>query len=376
MLGFVIVFSSAVTIAWWTGAGFTLLSVGCVIFMLVLRSWAQSIRSRSETVSQTWEDALFSATGVNDSLFLPHRTGDAPLLSQKDLPHFLHDWNYLHESLAGESKAGLSLLGESLKIEEGALSLLKSPFVDKQLLAINTLGNLGLERSYPTIENLITSPDPLMSSWAWRALFRINVERTIEKHLDEIATRRDWSPIFVAKVLKEIESDTLSPPLCGLTRRSFDDRLEERQMSRLISYLIFTHVADYRPIVNDILLKSDEKEVLIACLRLVNSDDDLTRIRGLINDERWEVRLQVVMTLGRLAHEEDCALLVSALDDHDWWVRYRAAGVLLSMPGMTQKKLKRLTKTLPSQFARDILGQVIAEHELLCFRPTTSTLSR
>ena len=177
-------------------------------------------------------------------------------------------------------------------------------------------------------------------------------------------------------MLKEIESDTLSSPLTWLVEESYARRSRERQMSRLISYLILAHVSDYNAIVNRILLETDEMEVIIACLRLVNSDDDLTRIRGLIRDERWEVRMQVVMTLGRLGHEEDTAILIAALDDADWWVRYRTASVLFSMPGMTEEKLEKLSETLPNQFARDILRQVLTELRLLCFTQTSLTLSR
>lgn len=295
---------------------------------------------------------------------------------KKNLTHFLYDWNYLHESIAGESKHGLNDLGDSLKLHAMTHKLLKSPFVDKRLMAVNTLGNLGNATSYPSIEQLIADRDPVISSWALRALFRIDVRKTLEKHLEKIATRRDWSPIFVAKVLKEIDSDTLSQPICALVEKYFAANLEERQMSRLISYLTFANFTNRNGLVSKMLLESNDKEVLIACLRLVNSGDDLPRIRELITDARWEVRLQVVMTLGRLAHKKDIDLLIAATDDLDWWVRYRAASMLIAMPGMTEKKIERLMPKLPSQFSRDVLVQVLAEMQLLCFRQTTLTLSR
>lgn len=297
-------------------------------------------------------------------------------LTKKHLPHFLFDWNYLHESISGESKKGLNDLGDSLNLDKMTVNLLNSPFVDKRLMAVNTLGNLGNMASYPGIEQLIANGDPVISSWAWRALFRIDVNTTLERHLDRIATRRDWSPIFVAKVFKELECDTLTKPLCELVANQFDNKLEERQMSRLISYLNFAHFADRDLLVSRMLSESNEKEVLIACLRLVNSDDPLVRVRELINDERWEVRLQVVLTLGRLGHKKDIDLLISATDDLDWWVRYRAASMLIAMPGITPAKLDRISRELPSQFSRDILRQVMTEMDLLCFRQTTLTLSR
>lgn len=385
---FVIAFNNAVTIAWWTGTSFTVLSLVCIAFMFWLRGWTTAARERRETVIEEWEETLFKATDVSVAAFFAEdaaavsneTTNISPesnlTLGRKDLPHFLYEWNYLHESLAGESKKGLNFLADSLELTDMTLGLLRSPFLDKRILAINTLGNLGKENSYKKIEKLLGDRDPIISSWAWRALFRINTEKTIEKHLRLIAAREDWSPIFIAKVLQEIEVDTISAPLCRLVEESFRRHTKERQMSRLISYLILAHVSDYNRLVNKILLETGEMEVIIACLRLVNSDDDLTRIRELIRDERWEVRMQVVMTLGRLGHAEDIPLLIESLNDLDWWVRYRTASVLFSMPGMTEQRIEELSETLPNQFSRDILRQVLTEMRLLCYTQTTFTLSR
>jgi hypothetical protein len=388
MLGFVTASNLAVTIAWWTGASFTALSLFCVAVMFSLRSRTAAARKRRAAVIEKWEETLFRATDISPPDDFSGTAGaDAeaaanPLgelgraLGKKELPDFLYEWNYLHESLAGDSKKGLNFLADALELNEMTLELLKSPFLDKRILAINTLGNLGQENAYAELEKLLDRRDPIISSWAWRALFRINTAATIEKHLGLIAAREDWSPIFVAKVLQEIESDTISEPLCRLVAENYGRGLEERQMSRLISYLILAHVADYQQLVNRILLETDEMEVLIACLRLVNSDDDLTRIRALIRDERWEVRMQVVLTLGRLGHEEDLELLLGALEDPDWWVRYRTASVLFSMPGMTAERLEGLAESLPNRFARDILRQVLTEMRLLCYSQSTLTLSR
>lgn len=367
---FVIAFNIAVTAAWWIGASFIAFSAACAGLMLALRSWSASENKRRRIVNRRWETTLFKA--VDNEFTIRNRRR----LTKKHLPYFLHDWNYLHESISGDSKDGLNDLGESLELHSMTHELLKSPFVDKRLMAVNTLGNLGSAASYLSIEELIADRDPVISSWAWRALFRINVNTTLERHLDQIAARRDWSPIFVAKVLKEIACDTLSKPLCELVARHFAEDLEERQMSRLISYLAFANFVDRKALVSEILAKGRTKEVLIASLRLVNSDDDLPRARELLNDDRWEIRLQAVITIGRLGHKRDIDLLIAALDDRDWWVRYRAASMLISMPGMTESKIEKLSSTLPSAFARDILRQVSAEIQLLCFRQTTLTLSR
>lgn len=379
---------SAATIAALVGTLLTALSLGCIGLIFGLRGWSERVKHNREIVIEKWETTLFRAIEIFSSDDVSN--GEAAMLSdeakaffdsnphleKRDLPHLLYEWNYLHESLAGDSKRGLNFLAEKLNLSGLTLRTLKSPLLDRRLLAINTLGNLGDTGAYGAVESMMADRDPIISSWAWRALFRMDTAGTLAKHLSKIASREDWSPIFVARVLQEIEPDTRSGPLCRLVEESYSAGTKERQMSRLISYLSLALVGDYTPLVNKILIENDQTEVLIACLRLVNSDDDLTRIRELIDDDRWEIRMQVVLTLGRLGHEEDVDRLIDRLNDTDWWVRYRTASVLIAMPGMTEKRVEELTTTLPNQFARDVLLQVLTETRLLCFTQTSLTLSR
>lgn len=297
-------------------------------------------------------------------------------LDKQDVVCFLEEWNYLQESLEGDAKIGLNELAIELGIFEEALKLIDSSYLDRCLIAINTLGNLQDPRAYDVIERYAANSDPVVSSWAWRALMRIDTETAVVRDLRMIAERSDWSPIFIAEVLSEMESDIISQPLCSLVKTCYEENLGERQMSRLISYLIFTHISDHTPLIEVILNESDQKEVLIACLRLVQDSSILDRVRELIRDERWEVRLQAVLTLGRAGNESDIETLIEALNDADWWVRYRAASVLLKMPTMSPQKIKKLNESLPNNFARDILRQVEAEMELSCFKPSSLALSR
>jgi HEAT repeats len=367
---------------------FTALSLCFVAYMFWLRSMSMKSQNRKAAVAEKWEEILFESTTFssldaeetnktqNGGLFQNQYNKSDVQLEKGELQHFLFQWNYLHESLTGDAKKGLNLLGENLDLTNKSLELLDSVYVDKQLLAINTLGNMQKESAYSEIEKLLFNRDPIVSAWAWRALFRMDTARTIENNLEIIARRDDWSPIFVAKVLHETDVDLLSEPLTNLVKKCFIEILEERQMSRLISYLDLVHLNERAGLVSQILHQSEQMEVLIACLRLVNSKEDISRVRQLINDNRWEVRLQVVVTLGRLNQKEDINLIIDSLNDPDWWVRYRSAGVLTSMPGMTEKAIENLIKTLPNQFSRDILTQVLTEIRLVCHYQPSNKLSK
>jgi HEAT repeats len=367
---------------------FTALSLCFVAYMFWLRSLAMKSHKQKVAVANKWEEILFESTTFSSFDSEPatnvkrnhqiqnHFNKNDVQLEKGELQHFLFKWNYLHESVTGDAKKGLNLLGENLDLTKKSLAMLDSVYVDKQLLAINTLGNLQKESAYSEIEKLLFNRDSIVSAWAWRALFRMDATRTIENNLEIIAKRDDWSPIFIAKVLHETDVDFLSKPLTDLVKKCFSQNLEERQMSRLISYLDLVHLNERAELVSQILHQSEQMEILIACLRLVNSDEDISRVRELINDNRWEVRLQVVITLGRLNQKDDINLIVDSLNDPDWWVRYRSAGVLVSMPGMTEEVIENLANTLPNQFSRDILTQVLTEIRLVCHYQPSNKLSK
>lgn len=390
--------------AWWAGAGFFGLSIALMALMLWLRSSAYSLKKRSEIVTQEWERVLhqgatgFTSKPLNFWEFSnkgPRRQKKASWKKKKpdcaqnrridltktlidqDLPHFLFYWNYLQESLRGDAQNNLNGLAASLDLETRTAALLKKSKLPKKLLAMNTLGNLRSGNSWNDLEKIAKSPDSTISAWALRALFRINPERSIRSLLPMIHTREDWSPVIIAKALKEIGADDLSGPLVSLVRQNYENGLKDRQMARLISYFSLAHASEYEPLLNRIFTETSNQETIIACLRLLSSEKMLPRVRELFKDERWQVRVQVVLTLGRFGADEDIHLLVTGLNDLEWWVRYRSAGALAGMPGVTDGMLEDLAESHPNEFSRDIIKHVLAEMKLQClFKPSSNNLSR
>lgn len=394
---YVIAFNSTAEIAWWIGIIFTVLSLFCIGLMVYLRGRDSYLKNRSNAISQKWKKTLQQVTDSSTediskkgqevyrlnaqekknllvTLHEKGRFGPVEPLKDQEVPDFLFLWNYQHESIKGPSKDNLNSLAEILEVKDDALKMLQGASVKDQILAINTLGNLHEKSAYSKIEKEIFKQDPVISLWTWRALFRIDFEKTLTKHLSMIASRQDWSPTFVAKVLLEFDKTLLAQPLVDLVEENYQKQICEKQMSRLISYLRIINEKIYIDLVNRILNESDETEVLIACLRLTSSKRSLPRIRELLKSERWEIRHQVVQTLGRIGLKKDVKLLISALGDLDWWVRYRAASSLIKMPYMNEEKIEKLAETLPNEFSRDILHQVIAEMQLLCYTSPSSTI--
>ena len=72
-------------------------------------------------------------------------------------------WNYLHDSLRGESKQKLNELDTSLNLSEKCLTLLKSRNLEKKLLAIETLGNLGKKSAWNALKEYVDAGDSIVS---------------------------------------------------------------------------------------------------------------------------------------------------------------------------------------------------------------------
>lgn len=396
-MDFVIASNIAVFLAWTSSAIFVLISLLCIGYMFALRGWTASVKARRDIVNDRWEEMLYDASVGDDGAKLiggqevyrlttadkkdvlrtyieKGRFDPFEPLPPADLPHFLYLWNYLHESLRGNSKDNLNELAANLQVDQKTYRMLRGRSLRNKILAINTFGNLRVTEAYDEIVKLTKHRDPIISLWAWRALLRIDFERTLKDHFSLIAARKDWSPTFVAKVLLECDQDLIAEPLVDLVRNEYENGLAERQLSRLVSYLGIVHIRSFSGLIHRILCESDRAEVLIACLRLVRAEESLPRVRELLKHERWEVRLQVVQTLGRLGHDEDVAILVECLNDLEWWVRYRAASALVVMPTTTTEQLDALVEKLPNEFARDMLRQVLAEKRITCFNPTQPSL--
>jgi len=378
-----------VDFAWIVGIFCTLTSIFMILFVIWFRRFVAATDSRQELVDEKWEKALFSIVSSRDNTSMEisellesfrqeekhNRYSLEAVITRRESPHFLYSWNYLQESLRGDAKIRLNSFAKKLAVEEKANALLKSKMIKRRILALNTLGNLRAKTSYERVKKFAFKKDPIVSVWAFRAMFRIKQEKTRDRYLYLIAEREDWSPAYVAKILKDKGGNVISKKLVELTEESYRNELNETQMSRLVSYLKFAHVEDYALTVQKLLKESNQMEVLISCMRILKSEESLPEVRRLLKDERWELRMFSVITLGRFGHKQDLTRLISTLNDLNWWVRYSSARALMSFPPLTKNNVRKLAGVLPNEFQRDILKQILAEDEFQCLNQSSTVLS-
>jgi hypothetical protein len=339
--------------AWQVSAALAVLVVLLVIQILVSGLRLDLRHRRIGRLRETWEPILADAAG-DPGIALP-------ALARRDLIPFLHLWSYVQQLLLDEACLNLNVVARRAGAADGARRALHSPRLRDRLIAITALGHLRDEEAWPELETIAASPDPVRSLTAVRSLFRIDPGRAAERLIPEIPRRLDWSLAGLAGILAEAGPDAVSEPLAEAARSA-----PAAHLPRLIRLLELAHGAVAIRAVRRIIATSTDTEVITACLRVFEDPEDLGTVRTLLADERWQVRLHAAVALGRMGTEEDEPRLIRALEDPEWWVRYRAAQALAGLPFMAGDRLRQLARELPGRFARDILRQVMAERELAC----------
>jgi hypothetical protein len=340
-----------VTVAWWTGSASVALVFLLMLQILLLRWLLNRRLLRREQFVAVWQLLLMEC--------IDEGPRQLPKIRKGDRYSFLTLWNYLHESVRDEPKERLNTLARACDMDAVALHLARSGNMREKLMGLATLGNLRDDTTWSDLSDIAAGDDAALSLAAARALMRIDAQRAIELLMPLIATHKDWSLSFVATMLKEAGADVVSEPLARAVLVATPE-----YAPRLVGLLETAYASVQIPTLRRIIHSTSDTETVIAVLRIWNDPEDIETVREYLHDDRWQVRVQAVRALGRTGTQVDEQLLLGALADGEWWVRYRAAQSLAGLPSVTGEKLARFRDAQHSQYARDILAQVIAERRL------------
>ena len=340
-----------VTVAWWTGTASVALVFLLMLQILFLRWLLNRRLLRRESFVAAWQPLLMECIDEVPTL--------VPKIREGDRYSFLTLWNYLHESVRDEPKERLNRLARACDMDAVALNLARSGNIREKLMGLATLGNLRDDTTWGETAEMAAGNDAPLSLAAARALMRIDARRAIDLLMPLIAAHKDWSLSFVAIMLKEAGPDVVSDPLARAALAAAPE-----YAPRLVGFLETAYANVRIPTLRRILHSTNDTETVIAVLRIWNDPEDIETVREFLRDERWQVRVQAVRALGRTGTQADEQLLIGALADPEWWVRYRAAQSLAGLPSVSGAKLARFREAQHSEYARDILAQVIAERGL------------
>ncbi|MEY4592753.1 MAG: hypothetical protein RIR18_1648, partial [Pseudomonadota bacterium] len=279
-----------------------------------------------------------------------------PAISAANRSKILVIWIHMTELVTGEARQRLRQLALDLEFDRTAGSMLGNHRMRDRLIATVALGRLQSNLFWGELAALVRDPHPVLSLLAVRSLLQIDPKRAAPILMYEMTFREDWPIRNVVAALSEIDTAALAPDILSSLRMA-----REESLPRLLRVAEMIDSDDLWTLLIGLLDAHQPSEILIAALKATRDPRNLDMVRALVAHPDWPVRAQVAATLGRLGLAEDYELLKSMLNNTQWWVRYRAATALVSIPAIPRPQLITLCENLEDHFASDILKQALAE---------------
>ena len=345
-------FDALTRIALWSIAAVLVTTVVLFVYTMGLRFATVAGNRRRRRFLSSWRDVFVTAAldkhaAVN--LALPRR-------GRHDHSDLLEEWNRARSVVAGSAADNLIVLGRRIGIPELAAKLLGRRRIASRVLAVQTFGHLRDESRFDELAALLDNANTALSVTAANSLVEMDPAAGINLVVPLINRRRDWPKTKVSSLLLEAGSDCISEPLYRAIRSADDD---DKAYLLTFARLIESEARD--ALVEDLIRETQHPGVLTAALNLVSGLRGTPRIAALTRHDAWFVRMQAAAALGRIGQQEHLALLESLLSDPEWWVRYRAARSITSLPFLGPNQLRRLQRRQEDPYAVDILQQTMAE---------------
>jgi hypothetical protein len=336
-------------VALWTGIVVMTLTVLVGLQIAWLRVSMRRLQRREQALTLKWRP-LLNAAIAGDEL------GNLPELAQRDQVLFIKLWLHLQQAVRGEASEGLNGIARRLGCDGNMRALLVRGNRAERLLATLALGHMRDRESWGPLARAAHAADSASSVHALWALVQIDAARSAQEMAPLLLRRDDWPLSQLANILQNARGEWQVVLALALLRVNPD---ELPQALRLVAALrIDLPQAQLKG-----YLASGEADVVLAALRLARSPAVLEQVRRHLGSNDWRIRLQAVRALGELGDRSDVARLRALLSDPEWWVRYRAAEALLSLPFLTEAELADL-RNADDRYAADMLAQVAAEREV------------
>jgi len=345
-------FDATTSIALWSIAAVLVTTVVLFVYTVGLRYATVAGDRQRRRFRKRWR-AVFAAAAL--SLDDAHDL-ELPRLTRADYTDLFEEWNRARSIVDGSAAENLIALAHRAGIPRLAAKLFQRHRVQSQIMAVQTFGHLRDTAHFDDIKELLDHPNTALSITAATSLIEIDAARAVLSVVPMIQTRRDWPKNKVSMLLREAGSELISEPMYRLIRSA---ESEHRPFLLQFARLVENEVRD--AMVEELIRESNDPGVLTAALKLVSGYRGVPRIAALTQHKAWIVRMQAAKVLGRVGQREHLGILESLLDDPEWWVRYRAAQSISSLPFLGPNELRALQKRQSDRFAVDILQQSFAE---------------
>lgn len=332
------------------GLLFVLISILLFIIIMLKRLYLAKKEKRDTKLLEAWRPILLKNLYQGPTSFK-----DMP---KKNIILFLILWSNMQDILKGPDKEQLNQLARSLHIDHKAFKLLSSRKLSQRLLAISVLGNLRDTKSWPKIYEFSKSSNMTLAISAIHALAKINSEKALHIVISFMVNRQDWPDYKLIVILNEIGATTFSQPLANEILKLPPDK-----QTHLLNMMHFGDGKVVLPLVKQLLSTTSDNEVTATCLTLLSifgDHRDVPLVQHYLNHEEAFIRIHGVKTLAAIGSAAELYSLEKCLCDRDWWVRYRAAEAIKSLPAVTDEKILEIKNRQSDRFAIDILNYVIS----------------
>lgn len=334
-------------VAYWVAVLTVLLALVLLAAIVLLRMYSQMRERRDERARMHWSQAMQQVLAGNDVQVRRLRRGEAP--------GFIEGWNAIHESLPGADSRRLVPLGQRVGLAQASRRMLRGR-PHHRAMAIVALGYLRDPGTFDDLAGFLRDSSPIVSLCAAHALGNVDPSRGMAMFVPMILTREDWVPGSVARILSNNEDGSAARELGEVVLRANDGT-----KAKLVRFLADIDAKRAARVIRELLDHPVDDHVTSVCLQLVKDKQDRERVANLLGASRWHVRMHAATALGRIGEAADGHLLEPMLADEVWWVRYRAAQALLSLPGVDAAAMRQMQQRQADAYGRDIIDQVLAE---------------
>jgi hypothetical protein len=352
--------SEALAIAYWVEAILALLALATFLSIFLLR-----IRTdrHKKAVAAAHAQAQACLTRWLDNE--PYRCKPTSRIGVREL---LKVWLYRTSLVEGPHKRTLIIHGKAAGLRRHVKHLLRSGKVPDELLALKAAALLKEPRLVKSMLPLLDSKNNVVSIFAAEAIALSSSSHAVQTVLPRILQQNAWSEKKVVEILKAIVGD--SPAITEYMVSQVLTPPSDAKAQAYVAKFLGSQPFELRaPYLSRLLRKATDDKVLSACLDGLREPASVELARQYLTHPRWHVRVHAIQAIGKLGSAQDEPALIKRLSDEQWWVRYRAAQALVSMPGTSGRTLLDLYAKLTDPYARDMLKHAASEQGYVLNNP-------
>ena len=340
------------------------MAVLLVLSIVIIRTRNAAMRRRQAMLTTRWRN-IFKTAYTGEPTPEP-----LPGIAKRDWFTVLclfvqfHDIREKDRPRAHEVFPKLDDIARRINLDEYALLLLEKGDDADRVLSLYALGHLKERRAMPLAIKYSSDDGAELSRGAAQCAVRID-SRYIPGMLELVGEREDWVRSRVEAMLKELDAEELDAAMQKAIEAS-----PEHAKRALLDYLRFCQPYTAHFVCRKILAESRDAETIAAALRSLaphaNSSDRRTALQYCSHEEPI-VLLSALRVLRKCVKYDDRELLERLTAHSDYWVRLRAAEVVVELYG-DSGLIEDFVSTHTDRYARDAIKQALADRKLMARR--------